>query len=63
MLSLLGTFEPLAWWEAFINCSEKVLANKLKVVLEKLVSKSQNVLVGGKQILDSVLIANNYLDS
>ena len=41
----------------------KVLANRLKKVVSKMVSSAQNTFIEGRQILDATLIANKAIDS
>ncbi|RVX12431.1 Plant UBX domain-containing protein 2 [Vitis vinifera] len=41
----------------------KVLANRLKLVVGKVVSKAKNVFVEANQILDATLVANETIDS
>ena len=58
----LGDFRPISL-EGLYKLMAKVLANKLRKVIGKVVSPDQNVFVMGKQILDVSLIANKVIDS
>jgi hypothetical protein len=59
-------FRPISLVSGIYKIIAKVLANRLKIVLENMISKSQNAFIKGRQmtqILDSVLIANVCIDS
>ena len=59
----LKDFRSISLVGGLYNWMTKVLANRLKRVLPKVISKAQNAFVQDRQILDAVLFANEALDS
>ena len=55
---ILEICQPISLVGSVYKILAKVLANHMRMVLDKLISETQNSFVGGRQILDSILIAN-----
>ena len=56
-------FRPISLVGSLYKLIAKVLANRLKKVMNGLVNPGQNSFVKGRQILDASLIANKVIDS
>jgi hypothetical protein len=60
---VIRNIRPISLIGSVYKILVKALARRLQLVVGALISKSQNAFIGACQILDSALIANEYLNS
>ena len=56
-------FRPISLAGGVYKIIAKVMATQLHTVMEDIISTSQNIFVRNKQILNPILIANEWLDN
>jgi hypothetical protein len=56
-------FRPISLIGSVYKILARVLASRLQPIVGTLISNSQNTFIGGRQILDSILVANECLES
>ncbi|KAL3509574.1 hypothetical protein ACH5RR_028975 [Cinchona calisaya] len=54
-------YRPISLYNTLYKIVSEVLVNKLKPFLSKCIYKSQSAFISGKQILDNVMIAHEYM--
>ncbi|XP_022764279.1 uncharacterized protein LOC111309507 [Durio zibethinus] len=59
----LNDFRLISLIESIYKILTKTLANRLKQVVGSLISQTQSAFVEGRQIIDSILIANEVIDN
>ncbi|RVW30834.1 Transposon TX1 uncharacterized 149 kDa protein [Vitis vinifera] len=59
----LGDYRPISLLGGLYKLLAKVLANRLKKVIGKVISPDQNAFIKGRQILDGSLITNEVIDA
>jgi DUF1009 family protein len=58
----VSDFRPISLVGCLYKVLAKVLANRLRAVISKIISKTQSAFVKGRQILDGIMIANEMVD-
>jgi hypothetical protein len=58
----MSDFRPISLVGCLYKVLSKVLANRLRNVIGKVISENQSAFVKGRQILDGILIANEMVD-
>ena len=58
----MADFRPISLVGCLYNVLEKVLENKLRKIIEGLISDTQSAFISSRQILDGILIFNEVVD-
>lgn len=59
----LKSFHPIALYNVILKLITKVLANRLKPLLPRLISKEQTGYVEGQQIVDNIILTQELIHS